>query len=340
MIIDIHGHYTTAPAQLKVYRDAQLARLEDPSRPAAVLEAISDDELRESVERNQLRVLRERGGDLMLFSPRASGMAHHVEDPDTAVQWARTNNDLIQRVVELFPEHFVGVCQLPQTPAGSLDGVVAELGRCVEELGFVGCNLNPDPSGGMWTGPPMTDEYWFPVYEAMVELDVPAMIHVSASCNPNFHALGAHYLNADTSVFMQLLSGDLFSRFPSLRFVIPHGGGAVPYHWGRYHGLATRLERPPLADHLMRNVFFDTCVYHQPGVELLHRVIGTENLLFASEMLGAVRGDNPETGSGWDDTKRYVDALELEDDELSRLFEGNARRVYPRLDARLQSQGR
>ena len=84
----------------------------------------------------------------------------------------------------------------------------------------------------------MTDEYWYPLYEAMVELDVPAMIHVSASCNPNFHTLGAHYLNADTSVFMQLVEGDLFVKFPTLRFVIPHGGGAVPYHWGRYRGLA------------------------------------------------------------------------------------------------------
>ena len=96
------------------------------------------------------------------------------------------------------------------------------------------------------------------------------MVHVSTSCNPNFHALGAHYLNADTSVFMQLVEGDLFGRFPTLRFVIPHGGGAVPYHWGRYRGLAARLGRPDPCE-LLRNVFFDTCVYHQPGIDLLTR---------------------------------------------------------------------
>jgi 4-oxalmesaconate hydratase len=337
MIIDCHGHYTTAPSALQEFRDAQLARLEDPGRPPAELAYISDDEIRESIERNQLQVLRERGGDVMIFSPKASGMQHHVADPETAVAWARTSNDLVHRVTELFPDRFAGVCQLPQTPDGGLDASIAELRRCVEELGFVGLNLNPDPSGGYWTSAPVTDETWYPLYEAMVDLDVPAMIHVSASCNPNFHALGAHYLNADTSVFMQLLQGDLFAEFPTLRLVIPHGGGAVPYHWGRYRGLAERLGRPPLEEHLMQNVFFDTCVYHQPGIDLLYDVIGADNLLFASEMLGAVRGVNPDIDSGWDDTLRYLDRLDLEESERRRITEGNALRVYPRLSSRLGS---
>jgi 4-oxalmesaconate hydratase len=186
----------------------------------------------------------------------------------------------------------------------------------------------------------MTDEYWYPLYEVLVELDVPAMIHVSASCNPNFHALGAHYINADTSAFMQLVEGDLFADFPTLRFVIPHGGGAVPYHWGRYRGLADRLGRPPLDRHVMQNVFFDTCVYHHAGIDLLLEVIDVDNILFASEMLGAVRGLDPETGFYWDDTKRYVDALDLSADDRRKVFELNARRVYPRLDARLAAAGR
>jgi 4-oxalmesaconate hydratase len=334
VIVDIHGHYTTAPPQLKEFRQAQLARLQDPSLPEPQLAEISDEEIRESVEKNQLRLLRERGGDLMIFSPKASAMGHHVPDPATAVAWARASNDLVHRVTTLFPDHFAGVSQLPQTPGGDLDASIAELRRCVEQLGFVGCNVNPDPSGGYWTSPPMTDRYWYPLYEAMVELDVPAMVHVSSSCNPNFHALGAHYLNADTSVFMQLIEGDLFTDFPTLRLVIPHGGGAVPYHWGRYRGLADRLGRPPLGEHLMGNVFFDTCVYHQAGVDLLLRVIDAENVLFASEMLGAVRGVDPETGHYWDDTLRYVEAAELSDSDRSKVLSGNALRVYPRLESR------
>jgi 4-oxalmesaconate hydratase len=340
MIIDCHGHFTTTPPEHQRFREAQLARLGDPRLPEAKPAEISDDAIREAIENNQLRMLRERGGDLMVFSPRASGMEHHVPDPEVASAWAQACNDLVHRVTLLYPEHFAGVCQLPQTPDGALDGCVRELRRCVEELGFVGCNLNPDPSGGHWSSRPLTDEYWYPLYEAMVELDVPAMIHVSASCNPNFHALGAHYLNADTSVFMQLVEGDLFGRFPTLRFVIPHGGGAVPYHWGRYRGLADRLGRPELRGHLMGNVFFDTCVYHQPGIDLLHRVIDVDNILFASEMLGAVRGVDPETGFHWDDTLRYVDRLDLPDEDRRKVLELNARRVYPRLDARLRAAGR
>jgi 4-oxalmesaconate hydratase len=174
----------------------------------------------------------------------------------------------------------------------------------------------------------------------MVELDVPAMVHVSSSCNPNFHATGAHYINADTTAFMQFITSDLFKDFPTLRMIIPHGGGAVPYHWGRYRGLAQDMKRPPLSELVMQNVFFDTCVYHQAGIDLLGRVIDADNILFASELLGAVRGVDPETGHNWDDTKRFVDALDISDENKRKVFELNARRVYPRLDAQLVAAGR
>src|SRR5581483_1999416 len=104
--------------------------------------------------------------------------------------------------------------------------------------------------------------------------------------------------------------------------------------------LAERLGRPPLEGHVMRNVFFDTCVYHQPGIDLLHRVIDADNILFASELLGAVRGVNPATGAAWDDTRRYVDALDAPEEDKRKMLELNARRVYPRLDARLRAAGR
>ena len=168
-----------------------------------------------------------------------------------------------------------------------------------------------------------------------MEHDVPAMIHVSTSCNPSFHTTGAHYINADTTAFMQLIQGDLFKDFPTLRFVIPHGGGAAPYHWGRYRGLAQELKKPPLKEHLLDNVFFDTCVYHQPGIDLLTRVVPVANILFASEMIGAVRGVDPETGHNYDDTKRYIEASTvLTPAQKQQVYEGNARRVYPRLGGR------
>jgi 4-oxalmesaconate hydratase len=327
MIIDCHGHYTTAPKALEAFRQQQIA---DPSaRPATP--SISDDQIRESLEGAQLKLQRERGTDLTIFSPRAAGMGHHIGDGNTSLAWTQVCNDLIHRCCTLYPDKFVGVCQLPQTPGVPPTNSIAELERCVSQLGFIGCNLNPDPSGGWWKDPPLTDKWWFPFYEKMAELDVPAMIHVSASCNPNFHTTGGHYINGDTTAFMQLITSDLFATFPTLKFIIPHGGGAVPYHWGRYRGIAQDLKRPLLKDHLLRNVYFDTCVYHQPGIDLLTKVIPVDNILFASEMVGAVRGVDPETGHYYDDTKRYVDALTLGAADKQKIFEGNARRVFSRL---------
>jgi 4-oxalmesaconate hydratase len=322
VIIDCHGHYTTAPKALQAYRDAQIAALTDPSRARAKgTVSISDDDIRESLEQAQLKLQRERGTDVTIFSPRASAMAHHIGDATTSLHWSQQCNDLIHRVCTLYP----GTC-------------IAELERCVNELGFIGCNLNPDPSGGHWTAPPLTDRSWYPLYEKMVELDVPAMVHVSSSCNPNFHATGAHYINADTTAFMQFLTADLFKDFPTLRFIIPHGGGAVPYHWGRYRGLAQDMKRPPLTELIRDHVFFDTCVYHLPGIELLLKIVPADNILFGSEMVGAVRGIDPETGHYFDDTRRYLDNLRsVSDADRVKIFEGNARKVYPRINKALRA---
>jgi 4-oxalmesaconate hydratase len=341
MIIDIHGHYTTEPQALHQFRDKQLAGLADGMRrPQSTDLGISDDMLRESVA-PQLKLQKERGSDLTIFSPRAAGMAHHVGTEAVSMQWSAMSNDLIHRVCKLLPDNFAAVGQLPQHPGAPPKNCIPELRRLVEELDFVGVNLNPDPSGGYWTDPPMTDKHWYPLYEVLCELDVPAMIHVTSSCNPNFHHTGAHYINGDTTVFMQLIQGNLFKDFPKLKFVIPHGGGAVPFHWGRYRGLAQEMKKPLLTEHLLNNVFFDTCVYHYPGVELMSKVIPVDNILFASEMLGAVKGIDPETGHHYDDTKRYIDQLSsLDETSRYKIFEGNARRVYPRLDKQLTTRGR
>src|SRR3984885_13913750 len=329
MIIDCHGHYTTPPPAPTAWRQAQKAAFADGGAPPPS-PGISDDDIRASIDGGQLKLMNERGVDATVFSPRASAMEHHFGDEAVSARWAQVSNDLIARVVGLYPGRFAGVGQLPQFPGVPIEKSVAELRRCVLDLGFVGCNLNPDPSGGHWTSSPLTDRSWYPFYEAMVELDVPAMVHVSAVTNPNFHATGSHYLNADTTAFMQLMQADLFRDFPTLRLIIPHGGGAVPYHWGRFRGLADMLGRPPLAESVMGNVFFDTCVYHPPGIDLLLQVIDVGNILFGSEIIGTVRGIAPQTGLSFDDARRYVDALGLPPADRERVYELNARRVYPR----------
>jgi 4-oxalmesaconate hydratase len=340
MIIDCHGHFTTAPVQLEAWRKRQVAAVGDPvNAPDPADLVITDDELREAIEGNQLRLMNERGSDLTIFSPRATFMAHHIGDFAVSSVWARICNDLVYRVSTLVPDRFAMGAMLPQSPGADPATCLPELRRAVEELGAVTINLNPDPSGGQWSAPPLTDRSWYPIYEALAEHDIPAMIHVSTSCNPAVvHTTGAHYLHADTTAFMQLIQADLFTDFPTLRFVIPHGGGAVPYHWGRFRGIAMVLGRPE-PERLLANVSFDTCVYHQPGIDLLTGVIPTESILFASEMIGAVRDIDPLTGHYFDDTLRYVNATtNLTAEQREAVLSGNALRVYPRLAAQLAAR--
>jgi 4-oxalmesaconate hydratase len=332
MIIDCHGHYTTVPDEMQKYREAQLADLANVSR-GSVSEDITDDQLRESLEGAQIRLQRERGTDMTIFSPRASAMAHHLGSEKANHYWAEHWNNLIYRICQLYPQNFAPVGMLPQYPGVSPRNCLAEIDRIINELGFIGINLNPDPTGGYWTDPPLFDEWWFPVYEKMAELDIPAMVHVSQTRNPAFHFTGTHYLNADLTAFMQFLTSDVLDRFPTLKFIIPHGGGAAPYHWGRYRGLAQDNKWTPVQERIKDQVFFDTCVYHQPGIDLLFKVVPLDNILFGSEMVGAVRGIDPETGQYFDDTKRYVDALDLSEEQRTQVFEGNTRKVFSRLKA-------
>src|SRR4249920_3396856 len=136
MIIDCHGHYTTAPKELEAFRQKQIAELKEPSsaRSKGAI-SITDDQIRESIDKAQLKLQRERGSDVTIFSPRAAGMGHHIGDATTSLHWSQVCNDLIHRVCTLYPKNFVGVCQLPQTTNNPLANCIGELERAVRELG-------------------------------------------------------------------------------------------------------------------------------------------------------------------------------------------------------------
>ena len=161
------------------------------------------------------------------------------------------------------------------------------------------------------------------------------MLHVSQAENPFFQTTGSYYLSADTTFFVQALSTGFMKDQPNLRLVIPHGGGAIPFHWGRFQGMSVREGWD--FEGSTERIFFDTCVYHQPGIDLLLGVVPTERVLFGSEMLGAVRGDNPTTGSGWDDTGKYLEAAKITAEQRENIYSANSRTVYPRLAAYLSA---
>ena len=263
-------------------------------------------------------------------------MAHHIGDATTSLHWTEHCNDLIHRVCALYPENFVGVCQLPQSPGVPPANCIAELERCVNELGLH--RLQPE-SGSV--GRPLDG----------AAADRPVLVSVlredgaSSTCRrwctsarPATRTSTRPARTTSTPTRRRSCSSsrrDLFKDFPTLRFIIPHGGGAVPYHWGRYRGLAQDMKRPPLADLIRNNVFFDTCVYHQPGIDLLleDRAGGQHPVRVGD---GRRRARHR---SGDRAVLRRHEALRrraphLDAADRQKIFEGNARKVYPRINQR------
>jgi 4-oxalmesaconate hydratase len=328
MIIDAHTHYTTAPAQLQAYRGQQITHLGKPI-PARL--QISDEVLARSME-GQFKRMKESGIDRLLFSPQASAMGHHFGSPLVSRYWAEACNDLIARVARLWPDKISPVCQLPQSPDVSPKEWVDELDRCVKELGFVGCNVNPDVAGGLEPlTPSLGSDWWYPLWEKMVELDVPCTIHASASLNPAMHLTNSYYLAHHNSAAIELLKSRVFKDFPQLKIIIPHGGGAVPYQWNRNRGMHVKEGLDPFEE-AARRVYWDMAIYDKESMELLIKRVGADNVLFATEMFGAVNAIDPKTGRNFEDLVPIFQEIDwLTKEERYKITEGNVRKLFPRI---------
>jgi 4-oxalmesaconate hydratase len=267
-------------------------------------------------------------------------MAHHIGDFNVSSTWAAICNELCYRVSQLFPDHFVPVAMLPQSPGVDPATCIPELEKCVKEYGNVGINLNPDPSGGHWTSPPLTDRHWYPIYEKMVEYDIPAMIHVSTSCNACFHTTGAHYLNADTTAFMQCLTGRPVQGLPDAEVPDPARRrrralplGPLPRPGAGAEEAAAG--RPPAEQHLLRHLRVPPAG-HRPAE---HGDPGQERAVRQRDDRRRAR-HRPETGHYYDDTKRYIEASKiLSAEDKHQIYEGNARRVFRGWMPQLKAKG-
>lgn len=324
MIIDSHGH-TTFPAKVYEYQAKLVA-----SRGYPILKppSISDEAMRQAMEKH-VQTLREVGTDLQLLSPRPYHAMHSIQPARVVHLWTSYVNDLIAQQVRLYPELFRGVAGLPQSPGGDIQLCVEELERCVKEHGFVGCQINPDPTEGLGPEPPgLGHEYWYPLYEKMVELDVPALIH-SASCCSERESYTLHFINEGSIAIMSLLDSDVFKLFPKLKIVISHSGGAIPYHMGRFRAWRIRQGAAEDFDTSMRRLYYETCNYSKDSLELLFKVIGTDNVLFGTENPGTGSAKDPVTGRMLDDLKPVVESIDfLSDEDKRKVFETNARKLY------------
>jgi len=327
MIIDTHAHFTTAPPQLEAYRGRQLTQL---NRPAKGKVTYSDDEIRSALQRH-LSEMEENGTDKMIFSPRASAMGHEVGGELISRYWTEHSNDLIHRAALLYPDKFFPAAQLPQSPGVSPANCIPELNRVIEELGFVGVNVNPDVAGG---GQPFTpaisDPWWYPLWERIVELDVPVLMHSTSTVNPALHINGSHYTNSDAATLFDLAWGNLYDHFPTLKIIVPHGGGNMPFQFNRYRSIHHLAGKTPF-EKAVKNIYFDSAIYDRDSMEMLIRKVGADNVLFGAEIVGTAKSVDPETGKRFDDTASFISDIEwLSDEDKAKIFEGNARKLYTR----------
>jgi len=329
VIIDVHGHFTRAPQALYQWRAFQLVTLGSPRKAPL---KVSDDELDALLHQWNLKKMDATGINKLIFSPHASHMGHHVGNPLVSRYWTETCNDMIAQCVRLHPDRFIGVGQLPQhANAPDTKACAEEMERCVNEHGFVGFNLNPDPSGGAQFLPSMGDEYWFPIYEAMVKLDVPVMIHASATQDPQSHLNACHYTAVDANAVVDYcLHPELWDRFPGLKVIVPHGGGATAFNYTRMRSIFINEGRRPFEE-CVANLWFDLAIYDAESLEMTVRRLGVDHVMWASEMWGSAYNVDPLRGKPFDETIDYVNQIGwLTAEDKYKLFEGNARKVFTR----------
>lgn len=330
MIIDCHAH-VSAPAKLWAYKATILAHRGAHGRGGS---HISDDELREAAnvpetwEHGHLDYMDIVHTDMQMISPRPFQMMQS-EKPSFLVHWFTEEvNNIIHRQCQLHPDKWIGVCGLPQTAGDPIEEALPELERCINELGFKGCLLNPDPyenSGA--EAPPLGDRYWYPLYEKLCELDVPAHIHGtgSKSLRTNY---SIHFINEESIAVLGLVHSNVFKDFPDLKIIISHGGGAIPYQLGRFMAPTLRGGQTPLTE-LLRNLYFDTVLYTESAIKMLIETVGADRCLFGAECPGVGSTNNPATNRPLDDIAPFIQNFDwLNQEEKDMILFGNAKKVF------------
>jgi predicted TIM-barrel fold metal-dependent hydrolase len=297
---------------------------------------VSDEQIRYAVEKHKeafphphLPYIDKVGTDMQLVSPRPFQLMHS-EKPAKLVQWFHEEvNNIIHRETLLYPDRFVGIAGIPTVGGEPLDIAIAELERCVKELNFKGCLLNPDPYENSGEHPPaMGDAYWYPLYEKLCELDVVAHIHGTGSRSER-EPYSLRFINEETTAVYGLVNSNVLKDFPDLKIVVSHGGGAIPYQLGRFQAGSMRRKEGDRFIDGMKKLYFDTVLYTKDAIELLLKTVGPENALFGAECPGVGSKVNPETGREMDDIQPYFHEIEwLSDEDRENIFCNNAKRIF------------
>ena len=324
MIIDSHAHLVMPPESFRFMAELIGGRANPNTLPK-----IPEASVRKAAE-ELVRSMDSVGTDIQFISPRPYLQMHSVKPGRVTELWSIHCNNLIAEFVKMFPDRFRGVAGLPQYMDEALDvRAIPELRRCVNELGFVGCLINPDPTEGAGPTPPgLGDPFWHPLYNVMTELDVPGLIHSAGSCSAR-ESYTLKFINEESIAIISLLGAKTFDQYPNLKIVVAHGGGAIPYQMGRFRSWTVRKGDKETFDEQLKKLYFDTCNYSKEAIELLLKVAGTDNVLFGTEKPGTGSSRDPISGRDYDDMKPVIESIEwLTEAQKADIFECNCRPVY------------
>ncbi|MBV8084916.1 MAG: amidohydrolase [Chloroflexi bacterium] len=328
MVIDCHGHIT-APAGLQGYHAGLIA---GRSRRGGEKLKFSDEQITYGIEHsrwgNAFELLSRVGTDMQFISIRPFTAGMYLKPYSIVRDYITAVNDTIAHNVRLYPKQYRGVISLPQAPGLPADEWIGEIDRFVDNPGIVGVTINPDPGEmGDDSTPGLGEKYWYPLYEKMVQHDLPALIH-GASCGLSRLSYSTHFINEETIAVTNLLDSNVFNDFPNLKIIVSHGGGAVPYQYARWAAGWARRWGGRFGEAL-RKLYYDSCVYSKEGLQCLLSVVGPDNVLFGTENPGTGNQVNPDTGRTLEDIAPIIRDI-LGERDAQKVLETNARRLFSR----------
>jgi predicted TIM-barrel fold metal-dependent hydrolase len=329
-VLDVHGH-VSAPDNGRSALAGMLAsntpNTNDPRTPQGLQRLQMTEEGFIASGKRHADMMTDHNIDVQVIGPRPFLMLGWMQ-PHLLPHWTRLVNNMIAKQVSLFPDRFLGACQLPQNcDAEDTTHVLPELDRCVNELGFGAVYVSPDPAGQRKT-PGMDKPYWNAIYERCQKLNVPIIVHGTNCLDPRFDIIPQNYQMGfvqEQYLATQLLShGTVFERYPDLKVIVCHCGGGLERFIPTDHHLAQK--------DLSNNLFFDTCALDLNYLTAAIKQRKPSQTCFGTETPGSGGAIRPETGRPGDDLVPVIGAFDwLSEDEKNGIFNKNPLRVIPAL---------
>jgi predicted TIM-barrel fold metal-dependent hydrolase len=329
-VLDVHGHVShpfDGMGRMLLFMQAMNAALPSPiGTDNAAQSGLGDEQFEISVGRH-VDQLDDRGIEKQVIGPRPFLMQGFME-PHLLPAWTELVNDAINKQCEMRPDRFVGACQLPQdVHAEDAAHMLNELRRCVDQYGFVGVYVSPDPEGRR-NSPGMAERYWDPLYAVCEDEQLPIIVHGTNCQDPRFKSVPHSYQLGFVSEQYwanQILShSDVFERFPRLRVIICHCGGALD----RWIPNDPHLSQKDLSD----NIFYDTCAHDEPYLECAIKQRTPARLCFGSEVPGSGGALREGSGRPADDLVPIIGGFDfLSEEEKVTIFTSNPARLFPSL---------